>query len=106
MSEIKDAIDLIIFVVTGVVTGSGSELLARRRPRLPYLLAILIGFAGALIGVALFGDALHITGPDLEDVPIIPCIIGAIVLLLPWYLVRAGKTPYGRKRSWRNKYWR
>lgn len=106
MSEIKDTIDLIILAVTGLLTGSGSEVLARRKPRLPYILAILIGFAGALIGVALFGDLLKFAGPYLEDVPIIPCVIGAIVLLLPWYLVRAGKTPYGRKRSWRNKYWR
>ncbi len=104
MNEIKDALDLIIFAVTGVVTGFGSEQLANRKLRLPLLLAILIGFAGALIGVYLFGDLLKFAGPYLEDVPIIPCIIGAIVLLIPWFMVRGGYTSYGKQRTWQRKF--
>lgn len=104
MSELKDGIDLAIFLVTGLVTGFGSEELANRKLRLPLLLAVLIGLAGALIAVWLFGDLLRFAGPYLEDVPIIPAIVGAIVLLIPWFMVRGGYTSYGKKRTWQRKF--
>jgi uncharacterized membrane protein YeaQ/YmgE (transglycosylase-associated protein family) len=106
VSELQNILDLLILLVTGAVTGVSSELLSKRKPNWLYGLAFLIGLVGALIAVAVFGDLLHAAGPYLDDVPIIPCLLGAIVLLLPWFWVRSGKTKYGRERSWRTKYWR
>lgn len=104
MTEIKNIIDLVILIVVGALSGFGSEELANRKLRLPLLLAILIGFAGALIGVWLFGDLIKFTGPDIDDIPIIPAIVGAIILLIPWFMVRGGYTSYGKKRTWQRKY--
>ena len=107
MQDLKDLVDLLIFFLVGVAGGIISELAARRRIWFPWALAILIGFAGALLGSWLINDFLGLLNdPAILDVSIIPVLIGTILLLIPWWLLRSGRTPYGKNRKWRTKYWR
>lgn len=97
---------LIALVVLSVVGGVGSEQLANRKLLKPsILLAILIAFAGGLIGWWFFDAILNFLDDiKLFELPVIPAIIGLILLLIPWFMVRAGYTSYGKKRTWQRKY--
>jgi hypothetical protein len=97
---------LIALIVLSVLGGVGSEQLANRKLLKPsILLAILVAFAGGLIGWWFFDAILNFLDDiKLLDLPIIPAIIGLIILLIPWFMVRAGYTSYGKKRTWQRKY--
>jgi uncharacterized RDD family membrane protein YckC len=97
---------LIAALVLSVIGGVGSEQLANRKLLKPtIILAILIAFAGILIGWWLFGTVIGLLR-DLNpfDLPLIPALIGMILLLIPWFMVRGGYTSYGKKRTWQRKY--
>ncbi len=109
MQDLKDVGDLIVFIVMGGLGGVVSELRARRKIWFPWLLAILIGFVGALVGSWVINDLLGLfNDPAVDHVSIFPALIGAILFLLPWWGLRSGKieTRYNRNRKWRNRYWR
>lgn len=97
---------LIAALVVSLIGGVGSEQLANRKLLKPTIIvAILIAFAGVLIGWWLFDAILNLLDDiKLLDLPIIPAIIGAILLLIPWFMVRGGYTSYGKKRTWQRKY--
>ncbi|NWJ95469.1 MAG: hypothetical protein HXX20_06755 [Chloroflexi bacterium] len=97
---------LIAALVLSLIGGIGSEQLANRKLLKPtILLAILIAFAGALIGWWFFASVLNLLKDiSLLDLPVIPALIGTILLLIPWFMVRAGYTSYGKKRTWQRKF--
>ncbi len=97
---------LIGLLIVGLVGGVGSEQLANRKLLKPSIIvAVLVAFAGALIGWWFFDVILNFLDDiRLLEFPFIPAIIGAIVLLIPWFLVRSGRTSYGKKRTWQRKY--
>jgi uncharacterized membrane protein YeaQ/YmgE (transglycosylase-associated protein family) len=97
---------LIALVVLSLIGGIGSEQLANRKLLKPTIvLAILIAFAGGLIGWWLFDAILNLLDNiQLFELPIIPALIGTILLLIPWFMVRAGYTSYGKKRTWQRKF--
>ncbi len=97
---------LIALIVLSVVGGVSSEQLANRKLLKPTLiLAIMVAFAGGLIGWWFFDAILNFLD-DIKpfDLPIIPTLIGLVLLLIPWFMVRGGYTSYGKKRTWQRKY--
>ncbi len=97
---------LIAYLVLGVVGGTAVEQIAKRKfwPPLGLVGAVVIGFGGALIGAWFFADILGLKEPAVLDIPIIPALVGLIIFLIPWFVVRGGYTGYGRQRTWQRKY--
>jgi len=97
---------LLALIGVSLVGGVTSEQLANRKLLKPtIILAIMIAFAGGLIGWWLFDAILNFLDDiKILELPIIPVLIGAILLLIPWFIVRAGYTSYGKKRTWQRKY--
>jgi uncharacterized membrane protein YeaQ/YmgE (transglycosylase-associated protein family) len=97
---------LIIYLIMALVTGFGSETIAKRKyfPPTGLVGAILVAFGGGLIFAWLFGYVLGWREPSIWLVPIIPTLIGMIVFLIPYFMVRGGYTPYGKKRTWQRKF--
>lgn len=98
-------VGLIGYLVLGLIGGTAVEQIAKRKfwPPVGWLGAILVAFGGALIG-AWVAYLLGLTEPSFEKLPIIPAIIGMIILLIPWFMVRGGYTGYGKQRTWQRKY--
>lgn len=98
-------VGLIGYLVLGLVGGTASEQLARRKfwPPLGWIGAILVAFGGALIG-AWLGNLIGFKDPNIEGLPIIPAILGMIIFLIPYFMVRGGYTGYGKERTWQRKY--
>ena len=99
---------LISLVVLGLLGGTASEQIAKRKfwPPLGLIGAWLVAFGGALLGAWFFADILHLRDPSLLHVPIIPALVGLLILLAPWYLLRSGKAPtkYNKSHTWQQKY--
>lgn len=97
---------LLFYLVLGVIGGTVSEQVAKRKwwPPQGWLGAVLIGFGGALIFSWFFGYVLGFKEPNIWYVPIIPAILGVIVFLIPYFMVRGGYTSYGKDRTWMRKY--
>jgi uncharacterized membrane protein YeaQ/YmgE (transglycosylase-associated protein family) len=68
---------IITLVVAGLV-GWLADLIVPGNLPWGWLGAILAGLVGSWIGVALFGDF----GPSLAGIPILPALLGAIILAL------------------------
>jgi len=98
-------VGLIGYLVLGLIGGTVTEQVAKRKfwPPLGWLGAILVAFGGAIIG-AWVGYLLGLTEPGFEKLPIIPAIIGLIIFMIPWFIVRGGYTSYGKERTWQRKY--
>lgn len=98
-------VGLIAYLVLGLIGGTATEQVAKRKfwPPLGLIGAILVAFGGALIG-AWIGYVLGFTEPSFEKVPIIPAIIGLVIFMIPWFMVRGGYTGYGKQRTWQRKY--
>lgn len=97
---------LIAYLVLGLVGGTVTEQVAKRKfwPPLGLLGAILVAFGGALIG-AWVAYLIGFTDPKIFDVvPIIPALVGLIIFMIPWFMVRGGYTSYGKERTWQRKY--
>ncbi|HEX2916221.1 MAG TPA: hypothetical protein VH186_36005 [Chloroflexia bacterium] len=97
---------LIAYFILGLIGGTVAEQVANRKfwPPVGLIGAVLVAFGGAVIGAWLIGYVLGFRDPSVFDIPIIPAIIGAIIFLIPWFMVRGGYTSYGRKRTWQRKY--
>ncbi len=99
--------DLILYLVMGVLGGTATEQIARRKfwPPLGLLGAMIIGFGGALVG-AWLAYTLGFSEPRIMEVPIIPALVGLIIFLIPWFIVRGGYAPtkYSREHTWQRKY--
>lgn len=98
-------VGLIGYLVLGLIGGTATEQIAKRKfwPPTGWIGAILVAFGGAIIGAwvaYLFG----LTEPGFEKLPIIPAIIGMIIFMIPWFIVRGGYTSYGKQRTWQRKY--
>ncbi|MDB5080151.1 MAG: hypothetical protein JWP00_2075 [Chloroflexi bacterium] len=100
-------IGLIIYLVMGFVGGTATEQIAKRKfwPPIGLLGAILVAFGGAIIG-AWLGYLIGLREPDLFEsrMPVIPALIGLILFMIPWFMVRGGYTSYGKQRTWQRKY--
>lgn len=97
---------LITYLVVGVIGGTATEQIAKRKfwPPLGWLGAVLVAFGGSLIGAWFFADVLGFKEPRALDVPLIPTLVGLIIFMIPWFMVRGGYTGYGKKRTWQRKY--
>jgi hypothetical protein len=106
MKDLIDAVDLTIIVVVGIALGIVTVLLARRYIlRLYSVLAAFVGVAGGVLGSFLVNDLLGwLNDPVLNNISILPVLIGAVALLAPLWAVLAGRTPYGNKRTWQRKF--
>jgi uncharacterized membrane protein YeaQ/YmgE (transglycosylase-associated protein family) len=106
MKDLLDSIDLTIFIVVGIALGVLTVLLAKRYIlRLYSLLAAFVGVAGGVLGSFLVNDVFGwLNDPALNNVSILPVLIGAVLLLAPLWAVLAGRTPYGNKRTWQRKF--
>ena len=96
---------LLATLALGTIGGTATEQIANRKfwPPQGLLGAILIAFGGALVG----GFAAYFLGfaePTIIGLPIIPALIGIIAFMIPWWLVRSGRTSYGKKRTWQRKF--
>ena len=98
-------VGLIGYLVLGFIGGTVTEQIAKRKfwPPVGWLGAILVAFGGALIG-AWVGYLLGFTDPNFEKLPVIPALIGLILFMIPWFMVRGGYTGYGKQRTWQRKY--
>jgi nitrate/nitrite transporter NarK len=106
MKDIIDAVDWTILVAVGIALGIVTVLIAKRYVlRIYTALAGLIGVAGGALGSFLLNDLFGwLNDPVLNNVSILPLLIGAVILLAPFWAVLAGRTPYGNKRTWQRKY--
>ncbi len=110
MNDLKDGLDVLIFFIMGLLTGGLAELAARRKVwviTLQRVIAVVIGLIGALLGSLILDTVFNLLNdPTLEDVSILPALIGAVVLLFPWWLIRSGRTALSKNQKWRTNYWR
>jgi uncharacterized membrane protein YeaQ/YmgE (transglycosylase-associated protein family) len=110
MQDLKDGLDFLMFILLGLISGAGAELLARRKIWIftPQRVgAVIIGLVGGLVGSLLFNDVFGwLNDPAIFDVSIFPVLLGAIIFLVPWWLVRSGRTSLSKNRKWRSAYWR
>jgi uncharacterized membrane protein YeaQ/YmgE (transglycosylase-associated protein family) len=83
---------LIMLLVAGIV-GWLADLIVPGKLPFGWLGAILAGLVGAWIGTALLGDL----GPVLAGIPIIPALVGAIILAFVIELI-AKSVGGGRRR--------
>lgn len=97
---------LIAYLIIGVIGGTASEQIAKRKawPPLGLIGAILVAFGGGLIGAWFFADILRLFEPRIFSIPIIGTLIGLVLFLAPYFAVRAGFTSYGKQRTWQRKY--
>ncbi len=97
---------LLSLVVLGIVGGTATEQIAKRKfwPPTGWLGAMLVAFGGALIGAWFFASVLGFTEPRLFNVAVIPALAGLIIFMIPWFMVRGGYTSYGKDRTWQRKY--
>jgi uncharacterized membrane protein YeaQ/YmgE (transglycosylase-associated protein family) len=98
-------VGLIAYLVLGLVGGTVTEQIAKRKfwPPLGLVGADLVAFGGALIG-AWIAYTIGFKDPQLFDIPIIPALVGLIIFMIPWFMVRGGYTSYGKQRTWQRKY--
>lgn len=97
---------LLLYLILGVIGGTATEQIAKRKffPPLGWIGAILVAFGGALIGAWVAYTLLGLKEPALWGVPIIPALVGLVIFMIPWFLVRGGYTSYGKQRTWQRKY--
>src|SRR5437762_735021 len=105
---------LIFYLVLGLVGGTVTELVANRRvfyknlplPRLTLVAAILVAFGGAVVGAWLFAEVFGFKEPRLLDVPIIPALLGLLIFMVIWWVIRAGRLPtdYNKNRTWQRNF--
>jgi uncharacterized membrane protein YeaQ/YmgE (transglycosylase-associated protein family) len=110
VQDIKDFVDFLVFVGLGFIVGLLAEAAARRKIWIPTIqrgFAIIIGLVGALIGSFILNDLFKVLDdPAILDVSVFPALIGGLLLLIPWWLVRSGRTKLSQNRKWRSNYWR
>ncbi|NWJ46594.1 MAG: hypothetical protein HXX08_12000 [Chloroflexi bacterium] len=110
MQDLKDWQDLVIFFLLGLVMGLLAELAARRKiwiPTLQRLMAAVLGIVGGFLGSLVFNDLFGLLNePILDHVSIVPVLIGTLLLLVPWWLIRSGRTKLSANQKWRKNYWR
>ena len=99
---------LITYMVLGIVGGTATEQIARRKfwPPIGLLGAVIVAFGGALLGAWVAYSLLNFKEPALFGVPIIPALIGLIIFMIPWFVLRGGYAPteYSRNHTWQRKY--
>jgi H+/Cl- antiporter ClcA len=97
---------LITYLVLGIIGGTATEQIANRKfwPPLYLIGAILVAFGGGLIGAWFFASVLGLKDPQVLDIPVIPTLVGLIIFMIPWFIVRGGYTGYGKQRTWQRKY--
>ena len=97
---------LLALLVLGLLGGTATEQIAKRKfwPPAGWVGAILVAFGGALIGAWFFADVLGLREPRLFNIPIIPALVGLVIFMIPWFMVRGGYTGYGKERTWQRKY--
>ena len=96
--------DFILYIVLGLVGGVATEQISNRKlwPPIALILAVVISAAGAIVG-AVIAYSLGFKDPELFDVPIIPAIVGLIIFMIPWFIIRSGRTPtkYNQNHKWK-----
>ena len=86
-----DFISLLIYLLIAAVVGLLAEFLVGWRLRFGVLGAIIVGLIGIWLGVWLTTNVIRITNlptwQEVRGVPIIPALIGSIILVAIWHLV-------------------
>ncbi len=99
---------VIAYLVLGIIGGAATEQVANRKfwPPLFLIAAILVAFGGGLIGAWFFADLVGFKEPRIFDIPIIPTLVGLVIFMIIWYVIRSGKAPteYNRTHTWQQKY--
>ncbi len=76
-------VDLIVWLIIAALVGFVGELIARRRAPDGIIGAIVVGFLAIFLIVGVFH--FSIAGePKVEGVPLISCIIAAVILVVIW----------------------
>ena len=76
-------IGLILFLIVAAVCAYIAEMLVPGRVPGGFFTSAIVGIIGAWLGTSLMG---HL-GPDLEGIPLIPCILGSAIFIFILSLV-------------------
>jgi uncharacterized membrane protein YeaQ/YmgE (transglycosylase-associated protein family) len=86
-------------IVLGIVAGYIGRLLMPGRDKMGFIMTVLLGLAGSVVGFLVFTELLGIGDDDKFDFGgIIGAIIGTMIVLLIWRAIagRRGGTPANR----------
>ena len=96
-------LNIIIIVVVGIVVGIGAEAIARKRPNIRGAVAVFLSTLLAAAGNVIAGGAALLAA-GTGWLAAVAALIGALLVMVPWTVVRGGYGPYGRKRTWRRRF--
>ena len=84
-----DIIGLLFMLIVAIVIGAVAETLTKTRMPMGWLGNILVAFIGAYLGQLIFGlIGLGTVGPAVGGFPIIQTIVGAIIAISIFILIR------------------